>query len=64
MRCLVVELGADVNQVMRSGGTLLNFAAIFTALVRCLIEFGANIGAMDKYGNTALLTSAKNVTLT
>jgi hypothetical protein len=29
------------------------------AVVRCLIELGARIGAVDNYGNTALLVSAR-----
>jgi hypothetical protein len=60
VQCLVVELGADVNQAMRDGRALLITAACLCnlAVVRCLFELGARIGAVDNYGNTALLASA------
>jgi ankyrin repeat protein len=45
LRCLVRELGADVNQAIRSGVTPLTAAALSknVAVVRCLVELGADI---------------------
>jgi ankyrin repeat protein len=62
VQCLVVELGADVNQARHGGETPVNIAARRgnLAAVRCLVELGAEIGALDDYGNTALLESARN----
>jgi ankyrin repeat protein len=62
-RLLVWEPGADVNQaMMQDGSTPLILAAESKNLtiVRCLIELGAEVGAVDKYGDTALLVSAYN----
>jgi hypothetical protein len=95
MRCLVRELGADVNQATRSGSTPLVFAARRNdlalvhflveelgadanqavwndgrtplnvaasrgnlAVVRSLVHLGAEVGAVDFDGDTALLMSA------
>jgi hypothetical protein len=64
LRCLVQELGADVNQAAWYGVTPLVAAASTragsVAAVRCLIELGAVIGAVNAHGNTALFASAFN----
>jgi hypothetical protein len=60
LQCLVVELGADVNQAMLNDGCTPLIAACryYLDVVRCLVELGADAGAVDIYGNTALLISA------
>jgi ankyrin repeat protein len=62
MRLLVRTLGADVNQTMPSGSTALTVAASEGHLdvVRCLVELGARTGAVDNYGNTAIIASARD----
>jgi hypothetical protein len=59
VRCLI-ELGANVNQVMDHDLTALLVAAQRgqQAVVRCLIEAGAEVGAADSLGFTSLLASA------
>jgi ankyrin repeat protein len=61
LQCLVRKLGADVDQAMLHGRTPLFTAARVgrLAVVRCLIELGANVGAVDDQGCTALLRSAR-----
>jgi hypothetical protein len=67
VNCLV-RLGADVNQVsycpciQEEGRTALHTAAHvgFFNNVRCLIEAGARIGAVDSNNETALLESARD----
>jgi hypothetical protein len=62
VRCLVQELGADVNQAMPDGETPLTLivAGSYDQLpvVCCLIELGAEVGAVNARGDTALLKSA------
>jgi hypothetical protein len=60
VQCLVIELGADVNQGNHRGETPLFLAASMgnTAMLRCLIELGARIGAVERSGLTAFLASA------
>jgi hypothetical protein len=59
LRCLVQELGADVNQALHGETPLILAAAKgYLAVVRCLIELGARVAAMDRHGYTALLQSA------
>jgi ankyrin repeat protein len=63
VQCLVDELGADVNQAMPNDGrTALDIAARngYSAVVRCLVHFGAEYGAIDTDGDTALLESARD----
>jgi hypothetical protein len=62
LHCLVRELGADVNQKRRHGVTVLHVAASsgHLAVVRCLIELGAEVGAVDNDGDPPLLVSALN----
>jgi hypothetical protein len=63
VRCLLVELNADVNQEDRLGGTALSFAANSgnVDLMRCLVREGnADINHVDRQGETALLTAAWN----
>jgi hypothetical protein len=63
VHCLVVELGADVNQAWDGDGdTPLIIAASMgnIGVVRCLVELRARIEAVDCVGNTALLESAFN----
>jgi hypothetical protein len=62
LRCLAQKLGADVNQANPDGEKPLVAAAYLGDLtsVRCLIELGAKVGAMDAHGDTALLASALN----
>jgi hypothetical protein len=71
MRLLVTELGVDVNQALpdgtplilalRDGTTPLMVAARRdpddVAVVRCLVELGADVGVVDEDGNTALVAS-------
>jgi hypothetical protein len=62
VQCLVMELGADVNppQAMPHGLTPLIALASkgHLADVRCIVELGAKVEAVDYYGYTALLASA------
>jgi hypothetical protein len=62
IRCLVLELGADVNQAMPDGETPLTLIVAGSygemPVVCCLIELGADVGAVNARGDTALLKSA------
>jgi ankyrin repeat protein len=60
IRCLVRNVGADVNQI-QVGLTPMRLAVSRgdLAVVRCLIELGAEIGGVDRGGNTSLLESAR-----
>jgi ankyrin repeat protein len=63
VQCLVVALGAGVNQAMPNDGrTALDIAARngYSAVARCLVDFGAEYGALDTDGDTALLESARD----
>jgi ankyrin repeat protein len=63
VQCLVVDLGADVNQAMQPDGRMpLSIAARMdnVVVVRCLVKLGAEIGAVDIYGDGALLESARD----
>jgi hypothetical protein len=61
VQCLVVELGAVVNQARRNGTTPLMVAAesVNAAVVQCLIGLGAEVGAVKNNGDTASLVSAR-----
>jgi hypothetical protein len=60
VRLLVQQMKIDINQVSSGGATALLFAAHDgnLAVVRCLLELGAEVGAVNKFGDTTLLTSA------
>jgi hypothetical protein len=63
VRLLVTDLSADVNQAISYGWTPLMLASrgnLCDGVVRCLVELGADVGAVDCNGNTALLESARN----
>jgi hypothetical protein len=61
VQCLVQELGADVNQTYHGDAPLIIAAGISNlAMVRCLIQLGAKVGAVNSYGNTALLVRSRN----
>jgi hypothetical protein len=60
-RLLVRQMGVDVNQASTSdGSTPLILAAVQgnLAMMRCLVELGAEVSAVDNEGDTALLMSA------
>jgi hypothetical protein len=59
MRCLVRELGADINHSDYDGDTALMVAARFeyTALTKWIIKAGANPQAKNKNGETAATIS-------
>jgi hypothetical protein len=62
LRCLVRELGADVNQARLRGTTSLIVAADEDnlAVVQCLVQLGADVNrVMDDDGDTPLLTAAE-----
>jgi hypothetical protein len=60
VRLLVMDLGADINQAMSNEWTPLMLASRGNlAMVRCLVELGAEVGAVDSDGDTALLMSAR-----
>ena len=52
----MVELGADVNEARRSGGTALHTATRFGAndIIQYLVENGADLSAKDRFGRTPL----------
>jgi ankyrin repeat protein len=60
-RLLVEQMGANVSQGMPRGPTPLSIAGFKgnLAVLRCLVELGAEVGAVENCGNTALLTSAR-----
>jgi hypothetical protein len=57
---LVTDFGADINQGDAHGATPLHVAASrgYLAVVQCLVELGAEVGAVNDIGDTALLVSA------
>jgi hypothetical protein len=61
MKCLVTELGADVDQVFYDGLTTLIATAHtgFLDVLQCLVALGASVDIKDNNGNTALLISAR-----
>jgi hypothetical protein len=60
LRCLVRELGADVNQTGLGVSPLhMAISRGDLAVVRCLVQLGAAIGTMNDDGDTALLMSAQ-----
>jgi hypothetical protein len=62
VRCLVGELGADVQQARTNGATPLCVAASFghTAMLRLLgEELGANVGQLMRSGKSPLILAAK-----
>jgi hypothetical protein len=60
LRCLVQELGADVNQTALHGETPLVVAARLGSLtvVRCLIDLGAEVNQATSDGDTPLIVAA------
>jgi hypothetical protein len=61
LRCLVQDLGADVNQTHLGVPPLLMAVSRGDlAVARCLVELGADIGALSVHGDTALHVSARN----
>jgi hypothetical protein len=61
LRCLVQDLGADVNHTYRGVPPLLMAVTRGDlAVVRCLVELGADIGALSVHGDSALHVSARN----
>jgi hypothetical protein len=64
LRCLVQEL-ADVDKATSSGTTPLLFAARrnHVVVVLCLVQLGAEVGAVDKFCDTALHVSATSGTM-
>lgn len=63
LHCLVVEPGPDVNQVCDGGRTpLINAAAGGNiSVVRCLVELGARVRAVDDSGETALIARERSL---
>lgn len=53
---LLIEAGADINQVNNEGSTPLHTAAFFcrTEIVKALLEKGANTSIKNKAGSTAI----------
>lgn len=65
LRCLVNELGADVDQHNDNGGTLLQFAVQegHLAVVQCLVkELGANVNKVTQDGTTVLFWQSSKIT--
>jgi hypothetical protein len=61
VRCLVQQMGADVNQILYGDKPLIVAAKNGCSdLVRLLVELGAEVGAEDEYGYTALNISARD----
>jgi ankyrin repeat protein len=61
VRCLVPELGADVNKANNRGATPVWIAAQegHEAVVRCLVaELGADVNQADNRGDTPVLIAA------
>jgi hypothetical protein len=66
-RCIVNELGADVNHQDSKESTASYFAAALGNLdvMRCLVrEFGVDINRANHIGNTALMVAGKHAALT
>jgi ankyrin repeat protein len=61
VRALVQECGQDVNTANEHDNSLLHFAAAFdyTEMVQMLVEIGANLSALNKYGGTPLDWAAR-----
>jgi glutaminase len=53
---LMVELGADVNESRRGGGTALHTATRFGSndIIHYLVDKGADLSAKDRFGRTPL----------
>jgi hypothetical protein len=63
VECLVVELGANIHYARwpdRRTPLIMVATMSKSAGVRCLVELGARIGAVDMYGDTAFIVSARN----
>jgi ankyrin repeat protein len=62
LRCLVTDLGADVNHGDANGNTPLHFAALDNILdvIRCLVtEYSADVSQANHGGGTPLLIAAQ-----
>jgi hypothetical protein len=60
VRLLAAELGADINQAWGGRTPLIRAAYLgLRAMVRCLVEAGAKMGAVGLHGATAFLESAR-----
>jgi ankyrin repeat protein len=67
LRCLVTDLGADLNQRDANGFTPLHFAAHDNNLdcIRCLVtEYGADVNQASRNGATPAYLAAQNGQLT
>ena len=62
IRCLVNELGADVNQATQDGSTAVHITSTKgnLAVVRCLVkDFGADVNQAKLDGATPLIIAAR-----
>jgi hypothetical protein len=63
MKCLIKELGIDVNDATKDGCTALYVAAQEGRLemVRCLLDFGADVNQTVIDGSTPLMVAAERL---